>query len=139
MEQTGGLTYASGAKRALWCRSCGGSSTMRWPRSASFRAATPLRERREAGGEVPELRRLVHDAVAAERVLPRGHARDDLDDVVDVALGVGPPRDREPHEIERRRRLGAVGVATEHHRPDLAAAHAALPVELDGERLARVL
>ena len=59
--------------------------------------------------------------------------------VVDVALGVGPARDRQADEVHRRRRLGPVRVPPEHHRPDLAAADPALHVEGDGQRLARVL
>ncbi len=59
--------------------------------------------------------------------------------VVDVALGVGPARDREADEVHGRRGLGPVGVPPEHDGADLAAADPALVVEGDGQRLAGVV
>ena len=49
---------------------------------------------------MPQRSRLVHDAVAAELAGAGGHLGAHLDDVVDVALGVGAPRDRQPDEVE---------------------------------------
>ena len=88
------------------CRSAGGWSTIRNPRSEGCPLSDPA---------------------------------DDLDDVVDVALGVRAARDRQPDEVHRGRRLRAVRAPPEHHGPDLAAPDAALAVERDGERLAGIL
>ena len=64
----------------------------------------PLGERLEPGREVAEGRRLRFDDPEAAQV--GGSRRDgahDLDDVVDVALRVGPARDRQADEVHRRR------------------------------------
>jgi plasmid stability protein len=95
-------------------------------------------ERRKARREVPQRRRLLDDAPAVQLAGAAGDVGADLDDVVDVALGVGAARHGEAHEVERRGPLGAVGPTAEHHRADLAAADAAGEVELDGQRLAGV-
>jgi hypothetical protein len=87
---------------------------------------------------VAERGRLVDDAQPGQLLGPRRDPRDHLDHVVHVALRVRAPRDREPHEVHRRRHLAAVGAPPEHHRADLAAAHAALEVQRDRERLPRV-
>ena len=86
-----------------------------------------------------QLRRLRDDAEAAQLVRPFGDPTDDLDCVVDVALSVGPARDRQPDEVHRGSRLAAVGVQAEHDRPDLAATDAAFAVQGSGQRLAGVL
>src|SRR5581483_8194643 len=93
----------------------------------------------EPGREVPQGAWLVDDAVAGERSRPPGHLDADLDHVVDVALRVRAPRDGEAHEVERGGLLGAVGPQAEHHRADLAPAHAAGLVEGDSEGLPRVV
>ena len=56
-----------------------------------------------------------------------------------MALRVRPPGNCQPDKVHRGRLLAAVGAAPEHHRPDLAAADAARGVQLDCQRLARVL
>src|SRR5439155_6729298 len=61
-----------------------------------------------------------------------------LDHVVNMALRVRSTRDRKPNEIHRGRRLRAVRLPAEHHRPDLAAADATFDVEGHGECLAGV-
>jgi hypothetical protein len=81
---------------------------------------------------VPQRGWLLDDAQLAG---VRGDVLAHLDHVVDVGLRVGPPRYRQPDQVHRRRLLGAVGVAAEHHRADLAAADAAFQVEGDRERL----
>ena len=88
---------------------------------------------------MPELRGLVDDPEPGQLGRPCGDGVAHLDHVVDVALRVRPPRDREADEVERRGPLGPVGVQAEHHRADLASADAPRLVERDGERLARVL
>src|SRR5436309_3659508 len=92
-------------------------------------------ERREARGEVAELWRLLDDAVAAQLGRPLRDGQHDLDDIVDVALGVGAPRDRHADEIHRRGRFAPIRTATEHHRADLDTADPAGFVERDRERL----
>jgi len=62
-------------------------------------APTGLRQRRETGGEVSQERRLFQERVAPHRRSPVVHGEDGLDHVVDVALGVDPARDREPHQL----------------------------------------
>ena len=94
---------------------------------------------REARREVPQLGRLLDDAEAGQLLRPLRDRGAHLDHVVDVALRVGAARDREPDELHRRGALGAVGLASEHDRADLAAAHAAGLVERDDERLPRIL
>src|SRR5438876_10299843 len=89
-------------------------------RPAARRAATP-RQRFEARGEVPELRRLLDDAIAAELRRASGDGGNGLDDVVDVALRVRPARDGQAHQIQGGGRLAPVGVAAEHDRADLDA------------------
>ena len=97
-------------------------------------------ERCEPCREVPQRRRLVHDAVAAQLAgaarpparTPRSRSR----------CGSGCRCARGMASRTRSIAAGvlvAVRVAAEHHRADLAAAHAAGLVERDGERLARVL
>ena len=78
------------------------------------------------------------DPVARESVGVRRHRQAHLDHVVDVALGVGAARDRETHQLHRRRLFAPVGVQAEHDRPDLAAADAADFVERDRQGLPRV-
>ena len=88
---------------------------------------------------MPQRRRLLGDPVAAQVGRPGGDREDDLDHVVDVALGVGPAGDRQADQVHRGRGLGPVRVAPEHDRADLAAADPAHLVERDGQRLARVV
>ena len=82
-----------GSSRRCWCA---GRSKRRWG-SASV-------ERLEPGGEVAQLRAAASrsGSRAARRRSP-ATARHDLDHVVDVALRVGAPRDREPHQVHRGR------------------------------------
>src|SRR5918996_2275177 len=126
------------------------------PRSRSAEAGTTLRdghepiqepgpcrasfgERLEARREVPQRRRLLHDAHSTEIPGALRDPADDLDDVVDVRLGVDPARDGQADELHWCGRLGPVGMEPEHDRADLAAADAALTVEGAGQGLARVL
>jgi Beta-eliminating lyase len=62
---------------------------------------------------VPELRGLVGDPEPGQLGRPRGDGVAHLDHVVDVALRVRPPRDRDADEAERRGPLGPVGVQAE--------------------------
>ena len=59
-------------------------------------------DRREPGREVPERGRLLDDPEPAQARRALGDPDDDLDHVVDVALGVRAPRDREADEVHRR-------------------------------------
>ena len=70
-------------------------------------------ERRHAAGYVDEVTAELDEAIA------KGHGQDDLDGVVDVALGVRPPGDRQPDQVHRRRSLGPVRMASEHDHPDI--------------------
>ena len=58
-------------------------------------------QRLEVRREMAQRRRLAHDPHPAQLVGARRDGERDLDDVVDVALRVGPPRDRQAHELER--------------------------------------
>src|SRR5450631_2578559 len=60
-----------------------------------------LAQRLEGGCEVSQGRGFVHDAVAPELTGMSCDVLTDLDDVVDVALGVGPARDGQPHQVKR--------------------------------------
>ena len=73
------------------------------PLAAAFRSAEP--------GEMSECRRLVHDPQPAKRGCPLSDPADDLDDVVDVALGIRAARDRQPDEVHRGRRPCRPGAA----------------------------
>src|SRR5665647_966247 len=101
------------------CRTNVRTSSCRSKNSQTERSA----QRLEDGGKVAQGRGLVDDAVAPQvsRVLCDVLA--DLDDVVDVALRVRPPRDGQPRQVEGGRHLRAVRLAAEHHRADLDAAH----------------
>src|SRR5829696_5204896 len=102
-------------------------STLRTPhltRAACFTLPSGT-EWCELGGEVPQRRRLEGDLVPRQPVRLGGHRPADLDHVVDVALGVGPARNRQPDQVHAGRLLAAVGMPAEHHRADLARADAA--------------
>src|SRR5574337_1139932 len=84
-------------------------------------------------------RRLKSDAVARKFVLLGGDLGKSFDDIVGVALRIDAARHGEAHEIHWRGMLRAVRSAPEHHRADLARAHAADLVERAGERLPWIL
>jgi len=89
----------------LWIAAESLSRTRRSRRPAGGRRARAALsgEGLEAGGEVAELGRLRDDPEAAQVGGLLGHRGDDLDDVIDVALGVGPARDGEADEVHRGR------------------------------------
>ena len=82
----------------------------------------------EPGGEVAEHGRLLHEPVTGHLRPSLPHAQHALHDVVDVALGVDPARDRETHQLHRRGglRSGRRVLAPEHHGADLDTADARL-------------
>src|SRR5215472_10742690 len=89
----------------------------------------------EPCGEMAQSRGLGEDAHAGQIEGPVGDLCDDLDHVVDMALGVGAAGDGEADQVHRGRGLGAAGVQTEHHRADLAGSDAAFEVQGAGECL----
>src|SRR5262245_474798 len=79
------------------------------------------------------------DLEPAKRAGAPRHLGSDLDQPVDVALRVDPPRKGEPHELVGRGLEGSVAPApSEHHAADLAGADPASEVELAGQRLTRI-
>src|ERR1035437_8076085 len=62
-------------------------------------------QRLERGREVTQGRGLVPDALPGELTRMPCDVLADLDDVVDVALRVGPPGDGQPHQVEGSRNL----------------------------------
>src|SRR6266545_5885687 len=86
----------------------------------------PSFPRGQSGREVAQPLRLLDDPVAAQALGPPSDCGDHLADVVDVALGVDPPGERQPHQLVRRGGVrAAVGRGTtEHERADLDAAQA---------------
>ena len=83
----------------------------------------------EVGGEVAQKWRLVGEAQAADLVALVPDFEDDLDDVVDVALGIGAAGDGKADEIH-------LGSLAEHQRADLDGADAAFEVKFGGESYA---
>ena len=84
-------------------------------------------------------RQLLDDAVAGQLTGAGGHFAADLDDVVDVALRIGSPRNGEAHEVHRGGLLGPVGASPKHHRAYLAATDPAGFIERDHQGLAGIL
>ncbi len=97
------------------------------------------RLRAEVGREVPELRGLFGDLVAAEGAFAPHQCLEALDNVVDVALGVDAAGDGEAQKLLVRRLLAAVGLPAEHDRSDLDPADPARHVQRHGQRLSRVV
>ncbi len=93
----------------------------------------------EAGSEVAQDRGFVNEPVAGQFAGAAGNVLADLDHVVDMALCICPPWDRQPHEVHRGGLLRTVRLAAEHDCADLAATHPACLVERDCERLTGVL
>src|SRR2546428_5551004 len=81
---------------------------------------------------MPEKRRLVSELQAANPLATLPNLDGDLDDVVDVALGIDAARDRQTHQVH-------LGGFAEHQRADLGRADAAFEVEFGGERHTRKL
>src|SRR5690606_9679967 len=74
-------------------------------RASSFRlspGAAHVVKRLEAGGEVAERGRLLHDAEPADGVAPLPHGPDHVDHVVDVGLRVDAAGQRETDQLEGR-------------------------------------
>ena len=64
-------------------------------------ASDRLTQRLEGRREVPQCRGFVDDPHSSKVGRALGHRLADLDRVVDVALRVSTPRDRQPHQVER--------------------------------------
>ena len=86
----------------------------------------------ELGCEVSQGGWFIGDPVAGEGACPLFEFEDDLDDIVDVGLGVGSAWDGEADEFH-------VGVLTHHDRANLTTSDAPGFVECDGEGLSREL
>src|SRR5579872_3797160 len=69
----------------------------------------------EPRGEMPEPGRLLDNAIATELRLPGGSRSDHFPRVVHVALRIGSPRDREPHQLHCRGRFGAGAIRLSKH------------------------
>src|SRR5664280_2102179 len=135
---------ARGAGARRYCELSKGRGAKRASRGAIDRrrvrdGVTSRREGLVARGEVTKRGGLVHHPIARQRRRVVRHRRDDLDDVVDVALGIGASRYREANQFHRRWLLAAIGLTTEHHGADLAAPNPTHFVEGDRERLAGIL
>ncbi len=79
------------------------------------------------------------DAVAAQIGGAAGDFLADLDHVVDMTLGIGAARDGQAYQFQGGGGFAAIGVAAEHDRADLAAAHATDCVQGHGQGLTGVV
>src|SRR5258707_386069 len=109
-----------------------------WPSSTPTRVAgTCLPMAGRATLTIVESRKTIPDpSTTATSVQRLGSI---VESLAVAGRGLGAPRDGQPHQLHVGRRLAAIRMAPEHHRPDLAAPDATLPVEGHGQRLARIL
>jgi hypothetical protein len=91
------------ARAGSWDRDSGSGSTSQ----TTDRVSPPIGSAHwfEGGREVAQGGGLVHDPVAGELTGAAGDVLADLDDVVDVALRVGPPWDGQAHQVKSGRHL----------------------------------
>jgi hypothetical protein len=82
---------------------------------------------------------LGHDTQTGQAGGPAGHPGENLDDVVDVTLRVGPAGNGQPDQVHGGRSLGTVRMQAEHHGSDLTGPHPAFLVQRAGQRLPGVL
>lgn len=68
---------------------------------------------------------LFYDLVSRQTILERNQFFENLDQVVGMALGIGPPGNSEAHKIHRRGRFGSVRMHAKHDGPDLTSANSA--------------
>ena len=90
---------------------------------------------------MPQQPRGFDDAETTQRVAPGADAPTGLDHVVHVSLGVHAARDGEPDQFQQRV-FGLTGIRIgmgEGDRTEFNPPHAALQVQLNGQRLAREL
>src|SRR5450432_819601 len=74
----------------------------------------------------------MYDFVTTYGVAPAPNVKNDLDHVLDMALGVYTPRNCQPHQIH-------AGMLAEHERTDLYRADPAFQIQLYGQRHSRKL
>src|SRR5437868_6121851 len=83
-------------------------------RSSSKKRSAP--DRLELGREVSQDRSLLDKTIAGNVCPPFPDLEDGLDHIVDVALGIDPPRDGQPHQLHGSGRfLPALSVSAAEH------------------------
>ncbi len=80
--------------------------------------------------EVTENRRRVGHPHAPDPISLLEHSQHDLNDVVDMTLGIDPPGEGHANEFACSGLLGAIELKSEHDRADLARSNA--PFKIDG-------
>lgn len=93
----------------------------------------------ESAGKMTQLERLRLDAITSQSGRLLSNSKHHFDDVVDVRLGVGSARNRQAHQVHGCRHLGPVRLSAKHDSADLASADSTGTIELDGQRLTRIL
>jgi len=99
----------------------------------------PLRDWFELGGEVAQGLRFPDHSISRQGGGILGDRSDDLNHIVNMALGIGSPGNRQSDQLHCGGRFGTIRLTAEHHCANFTTSDSTRFVKGYRERLARIL